>query len=80
MSSFFQSNEEKSSAHMEKGLVRCIEYLQIQNVTINSKVTDLHVQIVKWICEFLYLVIDFSFSLHRPEEKTFFFVKRERPW
>ena len=52
MNSFFQSNEVKSSTHMEKeGLVRCIEYLQSRNVTIKSIVTDRHVQIVKWIRE-----------------------------
>lgn len=47
-----QSNEVKSSYHMEKeGLVRSINYLQGEGVRIGTIITDRHVQIKKWIRE-----------------------------
>ncbi|XP_069109654.1 uncharacterized protein [Argopecten irradians] len=47
-----QSNEVKSSCHMEKeGLSRSIAFLQNYNIDIHTIVTDRHVQIRKWVRE-----------------------------
>ncbi|XP_078321751.1 uncharacterized protein LOC111111789 isoform X2 [Crassostrea virginica] len=47
-----QSNEVKSSSHMEKeGLVRCVDFFKSQDINIQTLVTDRHVQIVKWVRE-----------------------------
>ncbi|XP_077867910.1 uncharacterized protein LOC100376482 [Saccoglossus kowalevskii] len=47
-----QSNEVKSSCHMEKeGLARSVAYLQGQGINIYKIVTDRHVQIIKWVRE-----------------------------
>lgn len=49
-----QSNEVKSSVHMEKeGLKRSTESLQDSGFSIDLIVTDRHVQIQKWIRETL---------------------------
>ncbi|XP_064619336.1 uncharacterized protein LOC135482820 [Lineus longissimus] len=50
----FQSNEEgvNHSVNMEKeGLIRCVRYLETEDVTISKIVTDRHVQINKWLRE-----------------------------
>ncbi|XP_069133572.1 uncharacterized protein [Argopecten irradians] len=47
-----QSNEVKSSCHMEKeGLVRAIHKLHQEHVVVDTIVTDRHVQIKKWVRE-----------------------------
>ncbi|XP_077864721.1 uncharacterized protein LOC144350407 [Saccoglossus kowalevskii] len=47
-----ESNEVKSSCHMEKeGLARSVAYLQSQGINIYKIVTDRHVQIIKWVSE-----------------------------
>ncbi|XP_060084262.1 uncharacterized protein LOC132563537 [Ylistrum balloti] len=47
-----QSNEVKSSCHMEKeGLSRSIAFLQDHDIDIHTIVTDRHVQIRKWVRE-----------------------------
>ncbi|CAG2243279.1 unnamed protein product [Mytilus edulis] len=47
-----QSNEVKSSCHMEKeGLQRSVEFFKHHNIKIKTLVTDRHVQIKKWVRE-----------------------------
>ncbi|XP_021356047.1 uncharacterized protein LOC110451810 [Mizuhopecten yessoensis] len=47
-----QSNEVKSSCHMEKeGLSRSVAFLRSQDIQIDTIVTDRHVQIRKWVRE-----------------------------
>ena len=47
-----QSNEVKSSCHLEKeGLVRSVEFFKYHGIPIKSLITDRHVQIVKWLRE-----------------------------
>lgn len=42
----------KSSSHMEKeGLMRCVDYFNSHDISIQTLVTDRHVQIVKWVRE-----------------------------
>ena len=52
--SFFhmQSNEVKSSNHMEKeGLHRVLEFLKERDIQVGVLVTDRHQQIAKWMRE-----------------------------
>lgn len=47
-----QSNEVKSSCHMEKeGLARSVEFLNSNDLHLDTIVTDRHVQIRKWVRE-----------------------------
>ncbi|XP_050411067.1 uncharacterized protein LOC126825423 [Patella vulgata] len=47
-----QSNEVKSSVHMEKeGLIRCVDWLKTYNIDIGTFVSDRHLQIQKWVRE-----------------------------
>lgn len=49
---YIQSNEVKSSYHMEKeGLVRSVNFIKSQELKIKEIVTDLYVQIVKYVRE-----------------------------
>ena len=45
-----QSNEVKSSVHMEKeGLIRCLKYLSKSGVKVDCLVTDRHNQVQKYM-------------------------------
>ena len=47
-----QSNEVKSSSHMEKeGLTRAVDFLHSNGFEIQTLVTDRHSQIAKWVRE-----------------------------
>ncbi|KAK1877319.1 Gag polyprotein, partial [Dissostichus eleginoides] len=47
-----KSNEVPSSVHMEKeGLVRCVQFLESENLVMKTIVTDRHTQINKWLKE-----------------------------
>lgn len=49
---FIQSSEVKGSYHMEKeGLERVLDFLDKQNLTVATLVTDRHKQINKWLRE-----------------------------
>ena len=49
---YLQSNEVKSSNHMEKGgLSRAIEFLSANSLDIQTLVTDRHKQITKFISD-----------------------------
>ena len=49
---FWQSNEVKSSVHMEKeGLVRSVGRIKSEKLNIGELITDRHVQITKYIRE-----------------------------
>lgn len=48
----FQSNEvKKQFTHGKKGIVRCVDFFNNDNINIQTLVTDRHVQIVKWVRE-----------------------------
>lgn len=48
----FQSNEVRSSCHMEKeGLVRAVRYFEDNGVAISHLITDRHLQVAKWVRE-----------------------------
>lgn len=49
---FFQSNEVKSSYHMElEGLRRIVARLQKEGLSLAEIITDRHLQIQKWVRE-----------------------------
>ena len=49
---YFQSNDVKSSCHMEKeGLIRGVQFLESHGLAIGELVTERHVQIVKHVRE-----------------------------
>ncbi|KAI4816495.1 hypothetical protein KUCAC02_008821, partial [Chaenocephalus aceratus] len=59
------SNEVPSSVHMEKeGLVRCVQFLESENLVMKTIVTDRHTQINKWLKQNQEHV-DHRFDAHR---------------